>query len=548
MTDRITSVILLLLFVNGCSPVQVPPVHSEFFDVFETPVGNVDFPNSCNSNASGKVERGVALLHHMMYTEAEFLFDTALMEDGECAIALWGKSMAIIHPLWPGDPSEQDLIRGFELTRLANEQVNMSPRERAYIRTTYSYFDEERIGTKQRLLKFEAEWKRIVGLYPEDSEAKAFYALSMIATSNKGDLSFSKQQQAAELAKSVIEENPQHPGAHHYILHAYDFPGLAEKATTFANSYGEMTPKVPHAAHMLSHIYTRLGEWEKSIEWNTTSSASAWEMCVSSGVVNSHYTHALDYLAYAHLQMANDRAVEEILNDLASLKPPYNKTNHASAFAFSSIPARYAAERRDWSMAVNLSPRTPSDFPWNKSHDPYVAMTHFIKAVAYSRLGEPNKASEDLTQLIKLNEQTEATQPYWANQIQIQITIAQAWQLYKSGQEDHGLEMMKQAAVMESNTQKHPITPGAILPAYELYGDMLAESGLFPQAIEAYNLALQNNPKRLNSLLGVTNAYIALEDKNAVKASFEIIEQQVKGISIQRPDYDVIGQYLNGAG
>ena len=142
MTDRITSVILLLLFVNGCSPVQVPPVHSEFFDVFETPVGNVDFPNSCNSNASGKVERGVALLHHMMYTEAEFLFDTALMEDGECAIALWGKSMAIIHPLWPGGPTEQDLIRGLELTRLAKERINMSPRERAYIRTTYSYFDE----------------------------------------------------------------------------------------------------------------------------------------------------------------------------------------------------------------------------------------------------------------------------------------------------------------------------------------------------------------------------------------------------------------------
>ena len=175
-------------------------------------------------------------------------------------------------------------------------------------------------------------------------------------------------------------------------------------------------------------------------------------------------------------------------------------------------------------------------------------MTHFIKAVAYSRLGQPNNASADITQLIKLNEQTEATQPYWANQIEIQITIAQAWQLYKSGQEDHGIEMMKQAAIMESNTQKHPISPGAILPAYELYGDMLAESGLFPQAIEAYNHALQNNPKRLNSLLGVTNAYIALKDKNAVKASFEIIGQQVKGISIQRPGYDVIEQYLNGAG
>lgn len=523
---------LLCCTLIACSP-KPELTNTEFFDIMNSPIGSVDFPSSCNATAAPLVERAVALLHHMMYDEAEFLFSNALVEDKNCAIAMWGSAMSKIHPLWPGNPSTQDLQEGVFLTEKGLNIDGITEREKAYLMTTHAYFTSG--GSKvNRLKKFEAAWKLLSEQFSQDYEALAFYALSHIATANKSDQSFEQNQAAAKIAQKILNANPQHPGAHHYMLHAYDVPGLAHMATQIADSYGKITPKVPHAAHMLSHIYTRLGDWTQSIEWNKTSSETAWEMCVSSGVINSHYTHALDYLAYAYLQKGDDKAVQTIIDDFANIKAPYNKANHASAYAFSAIPARFAAERQDWEAATRLQAKIPSDFPWDDSHRPYVAITHFVKAIGFARTGQVQSAQQEITQLKKLQTQIANNSDYWSLQVTIQLRSAQAWTLYAEGNTEQSLIVMSEAAALELSTQKHPITPGAIIPANELFGDMLMQEGLFIKAIESYEASLSRNPKRLNTMIGLINAHKAIGNTDAINTYYENIKNQISDSAYER--------------
>jgi tetratricopeptide (TPR) repeat protein len=352
-------------------------------------------------------------------------------------------------------------------------------------------------------------------------EARAFYALAFIATADISDPAFLQQQQAGRIAESVLAQNPDHPGAHHYVIHAYDLPGLAQKALSVANNYGEITPKVPHAAHMMTHIYTRLGLWEKAITWNSISAETAWALCVEQGEINLHYTHALDYLAYAHLQVGNDAEALDILQTADQLKPPYSETNrHASAYAFAAIPARYAVERRDWEAAIALTPKTPSTFPWVKAHDPYVAITHFARAIGFSRLGRPEDATADIEMLRKLKASISASSTYWAAQVEIQEASALAWQTYARGETQDGLGIMKNAATLEAATQKHALTPGAILPASEMYADMLLEMGNYGEALAAYKVSLTRSPKRLNGLYGAGKAAAAANNIGEARRYF----------------------------
>ncbi|MGI9219656.1 MAG: tetratricopeptide repeat protein, partial [Woeseiaceae bacterium] len=332
---------------------------------------------------------------------------------------------------------------------------------------------------------------------------------------------------------------------HHYIIHAYDLPELAEKAVATADHYGEITPRVPHAAHMMTHIYTRLGQWEKAIEWNTISADTALALCLQYGEVNVHYTHALDYLAYAYLQKGNDNAALQIMRDAEELQPPYSETGRgASAYAFSALPARLALERRDWEAATKLRPRMPTTFPWDDTHDAYVAITHFARALALSRLGRPNDATADIEAMESLRAGVE--NPYWAQQIEIQEISARAWQAYARGDTDQALEIMRQAAALEASTDKHAVTPGEVLPAAELLGDLLLETGRFEEALEAYRSALRRAPGRYNSLYGAgQSARTAGDDSVAVEYFSELL-LIADNAENHREDIDYVRSFLKG--
>jgi len=515
-------VMLSLLVIVSCGKEQPSESATPRFNLVETPVGDVSFPVGCNAKAAPLVERGVALLHHMMYDEASFVFGMADDRDPDCAMAYWGRAMTMIHPLWQDVLSPSQFERGTELVEKSLSLGGHSDRENAYLETTRAYFEDgEQLTKRQRLAKFEKAWGELSRAFPKDLEARAFYSLALRSTADIQDRSLAVQKKAGAIAESILTEMPNHPGAHHYIIHAYDSPALAERALVAANHYGEITPRVPHATHMMTHIYTRLGQWDKAVEWNTISADSAWDLCIQSGEINVHYTHALDYLAYAYLQIGEDWEVGEILKTAEQLQPPYSETSRsATAYAFAAMPARYALERRDWEAAAQLEPRKPSSFPWEKAHDPYVAITHFARALAMSNLGRPEDATADIDALRALRIRVATESPYWAQQIEIQELSAQAWQDFSRGEVESAIEAMQQAAALEDSTDKHAVTPGEVVPAAELYGDMLREAGRYEQALAAYQSALQRAPLRLNSLYGAGKAAAEVGDDAMARAYF----------------------------
>jgi tetratricopeptide (TPR) repeat protein len=528
--------IVFLLLASCGNEQQTEEAAALPFDLINTPVGDVRFPVDCNAAAAPLVERGVALLHHMMYDEAKFVFGMADDRDPDCAMAYWGQAMTLIHPVWPDAPTDAQFDRGLQAVNRSLELGGNTDRESAYLETAHAYLDGGKLLTEQqRLARFEEAWKALSDGYPDDLEARAFYALALRATADSQDKTFKIQKKAGALAESVLAEMPNHPGAHHYIIHSYDSPELAEKAIAAADHYGEITPRVPHAAHMMTHIYTRLGQWDKSVEWNTISSDAAWELCLESGEINLHYTHALDYLAYAYLQTGEDSKANQVLQSAAQLQPPYSETgSDASAYMFSALPARHALERRDWKAAAELKPRMPSTFPWEKTHDRYVAITHFARALAISNLGLPDDATADIEALQSLRISVAETSPYWALQIQIQEQSALAWQAYARNESELAIELMRQAADLEASTDKHPITPGEVLPAAELYGDMLLDAGRFAEALAAYRSALQRAPRRFNSLYGAGKAALGAEDEAVAKAYFEELLSMAGGAEDSR--------------
>jgi tetratricopeptide (TPR) repeat protein len=215
-----------------------------------------------------------------------------------------------------------------------------------------------------------------------------------------------------------------------------------------------------------------------------------------------HHLHALDYLAYAYLQVADDEAAEEVLSRIEALEPPYQ--NHAAiAYAFAAVPARLALERKDWKAATTVPVRWPDDVAWDQ-YPHLVAIPVFAHALGAAHTGDTAAAQAAIEELAALQEQAAALDMAydWGIQVAIQKTGAQAWLAYTQGDTEAGLELMKQAAEMESSTEKNPVTPGEVLPARELYGDMLLEAQRYAEAREQYEAALERSPNRFNSVAG----------------------------------------------
>lgn len=472
-------------------------------------LGTVSFPVSCEAQSAKEVERGVAAMHHMMYSSARKLFASASQRDPECAMALWGSAMTYIHPLWSDRPSPEIVKLGSDFSAKADKIGGKSPRETAYLETIKAYFvDGADKSEEERLQLFAQAWKEVAQANPKDHEAKAFHALAHLSTASPDDKTYKVQKEAARIAEQVLVAVPDHPGAHHYTIHAFDYPPLAERALPVAYNYGKIAPDVSHALHMMSHIFTRRGLWTDSVEWNGKAAAAALNLSAQLGALSLHYPHALDYKGYAHLQLAQDDAARKAVEDLAALKAPFHTVNqNAMAYAFSAMPARYALERQAWSEAVELEPRTPKGFPWVQGQDQFVAMTHFARALGFAHEERFEEANKEISTLQAIQKAVAGRNAYWAKQVEIQSLAAEAWSNYLGGETAKGIALMKQAADLEATTEKSAVSPGEVLPAAELYGDMLLREKRYADAVAAYEKALQRSPRRFNSLYGIARAH-----------------------------------------
>jgi tetratricopeptide (TPR) repeat protein len=387
-------------------------------------------------------------------------------------------------------------------------------RERDYVAAIDAFYnDSDKLDHRARVQRYERAMDELRARYPDDPEARIFYALALLGTSlntSPPDKTYTREKKAGEILEKIFVEQPEHPGVAHYIIHAYDYPPLAERALDASRRYAKIAPDSPHALHMPSHIFTRLGLWQESIDSNLASAASA--------VKNNspgNELHAKDYLIYAYLQRAQDREAKNALEH-----PPAGRPNDPQymnwLYATGTSSARFAIERHQWAEAANL------DVPANTFPRERYAWTeanlHFARALGASHVGDIPSARKEVDQLASIQQilSTEKNS-YWADQVDIQREISTAWISVADGKREQGLQQMRAAADHEDKTDKHNVTPGVILPARELLGEMLLEMKQPSQALVEFEGVLRTAPNRFNALAGAARAAALSGNKEKAK-------------------------------
>ena len=529
---RITTLAILVLLIACSQKVQDNRLS---LDQTQVMCGTVQFADACGPEIDSLLALGIALYHHMTFEEARENFTKAIELDPNCMWGYWGIGLSYLHPIWPDVPTEQMLDDGLQNARLAARRAT-TQREKLFSNALLTYYKgaKER-KESERLALYEQAWAAVYEELPEDLEAKSFYILSHLSTVDPADKTYAKQLHAGELANSILEEIPDHPAGFHYVIHAYDYPPLAEKGLDVARGYGKIAPDIPHALHMPTHIFTRLGYWDESIDWNIRSAEAALNYPVK-GAVSLHHFHALDYLAYGYLQKGQDQLAVNVLEKMMELEQPWQET-FPTAYALAAIPARIALERHQWAEAAQLKARQPEHFDWDRFPE-FEAMHEFARGLGAARSGDLAAAQASLDHMTALQTKVSNTSKneYWTNQIEIQRIAVQAWMAYANGATDKALALMVRSAEMESATSKNPVTPGEVLPARELLGDMYADMNMHAEAINSYKLALERSPNRFNSLAGAAKAASALGDHTVAEQYMQAFTSLTQDATAKRAE------------
>jgi len=284
--------------------------------------GTVNFESGCSKAVTNDFNTAVELLHSFEYDESEKVFAKIINESPDCAMAYWGVAMCNFHPLWE-PPTENDLRKGAKAIEIATSLTKKSQHESDYINAVAAYYkDWNATAPHTRSINFEKAMEATHLKYPEDKEAAIFYALALDAAADPTDKSYANQKKAGDILNSLYPSKPNHPGIVHYIIHTYDYPGIADLGLPAARRYAEVAPSSAHALHMPSHIFTRLGLWDECIQSNTRSVASAQCYAASAGI-KGHWDeelHGLDYLMYAYLQKGDNHAANELLKYITTIK------------------------------------------------------------------------------------------------------------------------------------------------------------------------------------------------------------------------------------
>jgi hypothetical protein len=468
-------------------------------------LGQVHFSTSCNDSVQGGFDRAVAYLHSFQFSSAIDGFNTALRGDPSCAIAYWGIALSYWgNPFAPGIKDATLSRAGRESAERGTARVAKTERERAYIAAVAQlYGAADSIPQPARLRAYRDSMGKIAASYPNDGEAQIFYALALSAAADPADKTYADQLRAGAILEKLFEEQPDHPGLAHYIVHAYDVPALADRALGAARRYAQIAPDAPHALHMPSHTFTRLGYWQESIESNVAAAAAARRQGQT-----AEELHASDYEAYAYLQTGQDSAAVRIVGALPEIASRFDPKAAlvgagppaAGYFALAAIPARYALERQDWQQAQELTVRqTP--FPYAD------ALTWFARGMGSARLGHAATADEANRALTGLRQRlVQAGETYWAKQVQIEEVAVAAWSSLAAGNKDQALQQMRTAVELEDTTEKSAITPGPLAPAHELLGEMLLHENQPEEALKQFEATLEREPRRFRALYGAAHA------------------------------------------
>jgi tetratricopeptide (TPR) repeat protein len=505
-------------------------------------LGTVNFETSCKAETRADFNRAVALLHSFEFRPAAETFTKVLVADPSCAIAHWGLALCQWGNPFGGIKTGPLLERGRDAVAKGLATGSPTPRERGYIAAVSElYKDAATVPHRSRTLAYAKAMEGVQRDNPNDIEAKIFYALAVNQTALTTDKTYAAQLQAAQILEPLWTKHPDHPGLPHYIIHAYDHPPLAPKALEAARKYATVAPSAPHALHMPSHTFTRVGYWKDSVETNIKSEQTALKQNVIGEAL-----HALDYQAYAYLQMAQDQKAKAVLDRLGptAAKLDMNAMGGAAApvagvYARNAVPARYALERGMWAEAAALSTQT-SPFPHVD------AITHFARALGAARSGKPAAAKQDIEKLAALRDALAAAKDaYWTQIVDIQRQIATAWVAYAEGRKDEGLRLMRAAADEEDTTDKSAISPGPIAPARELLGEMLLEAGNAKDALAAFEATMKKEPNRFRGAYGAARAAEAMGNRTAAAQFYRQVLEIAKDADNQRPELKKARSFTN---
>lgn len=456
-------------------------------------LGSVSFPTSCSATVQPQIDRAVAMLHSFWFDEAHKAFNAVAAADPGCAVAYWGAAIT----LWGNPFVRQPIPAERQRTGLAAAQrakalaAKASHREQMYVDAAAALWqDADRLDHLARLARHEMAMQALYKAHPEDSEAAVFYARAVIANAPPSDLEFRRQLYAATLLEPLFEKQPSHPGLAHYIIHTFDTPSLASHGLEAARRYAAIAPSAPHALHMPSHIFTRLGYWDESIETNRRSANAEAD--------SNAAVHPNDYMVYAYLQQGRDAEAWRVVARSREAADQY----YGAILGYNALAmqARYALERNAWTEAAALGVPAKAAF--------YVqAIPRFARAIGAARSGHLAQAKTDVRELTALRDSlTKHNDSYWATIVDAQRLAASAWIARAERNTREAVRLARQAVEVEETVEKHPVTPGPLLPARELEGDLLMELGRYADALASYEKTLTREPNRARALYGAARA------------------------------------------
>jgi tetratricopeptide (TPR) repeat protein len=484
-------------------------------------LGRVTFPTSCDPKVQAEFNRGVAMLHSYWFLIARRTFEGILQQDPTCAMAYWGVAMDYLGNTLATVPTRAEAQAAWDALEKSRAIGLKTQRERDFIEALSAYFrDHEKTAVDARLAAYNAALERMAQSYPDDFEVQAYYALTLQAAAKKSDLTYANQIKSAGILEKLFQQNPQHPGVTHYLIHAYDFAPLADKGVASARRYAGIAPAVPHARHMPSHIYSMVGLWDESI----VSNQSALE-------IQPDYYHAADFAVYAHLQLGQDAKAKALTEkSLATADRGDRPINFVNFTAKAAMPARYVLDRGDWAGAAALELK-PSQYPMADS------LTRFTRGLGVARSGNLAGAKTEIEAMKALRAALErVNDSYWADRTEEQMLAVSAWVALKEGNRDQAVKFMRAAAENEDNSVKHVAMENRLYPMHELYGDLLLEVGDTAAALVAYETALKATPNRYRGILGVARAADAAGDRTKAGEYYGKLIDLTKNADVERQE------------
>ncbi|PYS44173.1 MAG: hypothetical protein DMF71_04625 [Acidobacteria bacterium] len=525
----------MLLIALSLTAVSV--AFAQHGDMHGHKLGKVEFPNSCSPAVQDKFLRGVAMLHSFYYSAAQKAFEEVVAEDNSCAIAAWGyASTLMLNPLQGIGASSKNAQVAQEAIDKGRKMGAKTQRERDYLEAVAAYYENfANRSERERQLTRAKAYEALGAKYPDDDEAQIFNALYLAATQTASDQTYSQYLKAAAILEKQFARHPDHPGVAHYLIHCYDAPPIAQQGLAAARRYADIAPDAPHALHMPSHIFTRVGAWADSVATNRRSATVAEKDNEPDDAL-----HALDYMTYAYLQLARDGDARKILDEARGLTG-LDPARATGPYALAAMPARYVVERGAWSEAAKLEP-TLTKYPFTE------AMTHFARALGAARSGDTAAAQKDVDRIVVLRDELKAAKKtgnneYWANEVEVMRLASVAWIALAQKKSNDALALMRQAADIEDKSEKNIVTPGRLLPARELLGDMLLELKRPAEALKEYETSQLREPNRYRGLYGAGQAAAQSGNKDKARHYFSRMIE-LAGSGDLRPETEKARRYL----